>query len=141
MKYCPDCGTEYLNTAERCADCGTELVDEETWFLGLQQEESLREKLRDEDLESLCSVGGPVEARAILGALEQDEIPAVVRSYHETAFDGTFVHPAGWGEILVAKSRLEEAQTLLQALRDNPPKPLAEDEEPPSSDEVLESEE
>ena len=28
MRYCPNCGAEYLDDIERCADCGVALVDE-----------------------------------------------------------------------------------------------------------------
>ena len=132
MKYCPDCETEYMDTATRCSDCGIPLIDETTWKARIEPDNTEREQLREDDLESLCSVNGPVEARSIMNAMEQEEIPAVLHSFHETAFDGLFVSPKGWGEILVANSHLREALELLKQLEDFPPAPLEEGQEPPA---------
>jgi len=41
----------------------------------------------------------PFEAQVVEGILREEEIPFLVRSYHDTAYDGIFQMQKGWGEI------------------------------------------
>jgi hypothetical protein len=40
-----------------------------------------------------------VEAQVLTSILDQDHIPYVVRSFHDSAFDGLFQNQLGWGQI------------------------------------------
>lgn len=120
MKYCPRCRTEYLDQIEMCSDCKLPLVDGETWRDAETEEQRSREELRDQDLEIACTVSGRVEADSLLGALRQEGIPCILRSFEETAFDGLFIGKQGWGQILVGAKKRDEAAKLIEAFRASP---------------------
>ncbi len=41
-----------------------------------------------------------VEAQLIDAILDEENIPHMIRSYHDTAYDGLFQLQRGWGELL-----------------------------------------
>jgi hypothetical protein len=128
MKYCPDCAGEYFDEKTECADCTVPLVDGDQWQAWHEADEERRTQLRDAELAPLCSVGGRLEAQALLGMLADEGIPALLRSYEETAFDGLFVNPKGWGQLWVVADRTKEAEALVAAYRQSAPPKLPEDE-------------
>ncbi len=56
-----------------------------------------------------------VEAQVLESVLKEKGIPHVMRSYHDSAYDGLFQGPKGWGHV-EAPSECEEA--ILESLRD-----------------------
>lgn len=56
------------------------------------------------------------EADLLMAALEQEGIPAMLRSFEETPYDGLFVPQKGWGLILVAEDDLDRARRLIQEI-------------------------
>jgi hypothetical protein len=123
VRYCTRCGVEYREWVVRCPDCGEELVAEAEWKVLEGAETERREQLRDVDMRCACTVGGRIEAERLIAALDQEGIPAFVRTFEEVAFDGLFLGQKGWGEIWVARNRLDEARELVEALRAAPDEP------------------
>jgi hypothetical protein len=58
------------------------------------------------------------EADLLMGALEQEEIPAFLRSFEETPYDGLFVAQRGWGWIMVREDQAERARAIIRPLID-----------------------
>ncbi len=56
------------------------------------------------------------EADALLGALEQEGIPTLLRSFEETPYDGLFVSQRGWGLIMVPEELQSEAREIVESL-------------------------
>jgi hypothetical protein len=56
------------------------------------------------------------EADLLLDALEQEGIPALLRSFEETPYDGLFVPQRGWGKILVPEALEAKATAIIQPL-------------------------
>jgi hypothetical protein len=56
------------------------------------------------------------EADTFLNALEQEEIPTLLRSFEETPYDGLFVSQRGWGQILVPEELEERARLVIESL-------------------------
>lgn len=61
-----------------------------------------------------------VEAQLVASILDEREIPHVVRSYHDTAYDGLFQVQKGWGEISAPSSFKSEIKEVVLAVRENP---------------------
>jgi len=82
------------------------------------------------------ALGNRFEADLLMTALEQEGIPAILRSFEETPYDGLFVPQKGWGLILVPEDQLEEASRLIEEiLRDLESRRLYQD--PDQVDELL----
>jgi hypothetical protein len=56
------------------------------------------------------------ESDVLLDALEQEEIPAILRSFEETAYTGLFVPQRGWGRILVPRRFVSKARAVIYPL-------------------------
>jgi len=59
-----------------------------------------------------------VEARLIESILKEREIPHMLRSYHDTAYDGLFQTQKGWGEIRAPESHEEEILAIIDEVRE-----------------------
>ncbi len=68
-------------------------------------------------MEKLLTPENEAEALALKGLLEEHGIPAVVRSFHDSAFDGIFQQKYGWGVLLVPAGDLERAREIVAAWR------------------------
>ncbi len=114
MKYCKDCGSEYFDDKDRCPGCDCVLVTQQQW-------EEILKKQQAEDNEvfiKVKNVENRFEADIIKGALETDGIPVMVRSFHDTSFDGIFESEKGWGVILVPEDQKENAGQIIQQLKE-----------------------
>ena len=56
------------------------------------------------------------EGDLLLQALNQEQIPVLLRTYEETAYDGLFVPQKGWGDLLVPDDYREEARDLIRGI-------------------------
>ncbi len=56
------------------------------------------------------------EADVIAGALTQEGIPVLVRSFEETPYTGLFVPQKGWGRIMVPKEMADVAREIISGL-------------------------
>lgn len=70
--------------------------------------------------ETLVRVGtmdSEVEANALDAALQAEEIPHMVQSFYDAAYDGVFQQQKGWGVMLAPAPHVTRAKELLESLR------------------------
>jgi hypothetical protein len=53
------------------------------------------------------------EGDRISQALKEAEIPFMIKSFHDTAYDGLYIPQKGWGVVMVPETLREEAEKLL----------------------------
>jgi hypothetical protein len=53
------------------------------------------------------------EGDRISQALKEAEIPFMIKSFHDTAYDGLYIPQKGWGVVLVPETLREDAEKLL----------------------------
>ena len=121
MKYCPNCETEYLDTIEECADCKTRLIGEEALKTLLAE----REREAREVFVKIATVENKFEADVLTNTLKKECIPVMVRSFHDTAYDGIYIPQKGWGIILVPAENKDKAEEIIAAVKNT----IAEDTE------------
>ncbi|HDZ23532.1 MAG TPA: hypothetical protein ENH70_03220 [Desulfobacteraceae bacterium] len=71
-----------------------------------------------QDYIKIAILENEVEARLIESILKEREIPHMLRSYHDTAYDGLFQTQKGWGEIRAPESYEEEILAILDEVRE-----------------------
>ncbi len=49
----------------------------------------------------------------IANALKEADIPFLIKSFHDTAYDGLYIPQKGWGAVLVPEEFYEETQDLI----------------------------
>ena len=112
MKYCPGCGGEFFDTIETCSDCNESLLDEQEWRKIVAER-----KIEDQEIfVKVKTVENEFEADIIRDALEKEDIPVLVRNFHDTSFNGLFIPQKGWGIILVPEEYREDAKNILEAI-------------------------
>lgn len=57
------------------------------------------------------------EARLLESILEERSVPHLIRSYHDTAFDGLYQSQKGWGTVYAPESCHEEIREIVSDLR------------------------
>jgi hypothetical protein len=67
-------------------------------------------------MEAVHTLTSRFEADLLMDALEREGVPALLRSFEETPYDGLFVMQRGWGQILVPDTHVEQAKEIIQAL-------------------------
>jgi hypothetical protein len=82
------------------ADCASEEATESSWD--------------QSDLVRIHTVEHRFEADLLMQALAEECIPAMLRRFEETAYDGLFVTQMGWGAILVPGDYEAEARSLIE---------------------------
>ena len=68
------------------------------------------------------------EARLIEAVLKDREIPHMLRSYHDSAYDGLFQAQKGWGHVAAPEEYKDEIKAILKEIRERRP-PIPFDEE------------
>ena len=58
-----------------------------------------------------------IEAQLIDSILNEQNIPHMIRSFHDTAYDGLFQFQMGWGEICAPLSYKQEIIDILNDVR------------------------
>ncbi|MBW1999169.1 MAG: hypothetical protein JRJ29_14550 [Deltaproteobacteria bacterium] len=58
-----------------------------------------------------------IEARLLESVLTERNIPHLMRSYHDTAYDGLFQTQKGWGFVSAPEAFKQEVQEILDDLR------------------------
>jgi len=71
-----------------------------------------------EDYSKMAVLDNEVEARLIESILKERDIPHMLRSYHDTAYDGLFQTQKGWGEIRAPESYEEEILAIIDEVRE-----------------------
>lgn len=70
-----------------------------------------------EDYKKAVTLDNEIEARLLESILNEREIPHLMRSYHDTAYDGLFQTQKGWGVISAPESYREEIREILSDMR------------------------
>ena len=71
-----------------------------------------------EDYIKVAILDNEVEARLIDSILKEREIPHMLRSYHDTAYDGLFQTQKGWGEMRAPQYYEEEILAIIDEVRE-----------------------
>jgi hypothetical protein len=113
MKYCPNCEIEYLDTIEECADCKARLIGEEAMKKLMEK----REREAQEVFVKVATVDNKFEADVLSNTLKKECIPVMVRSFHDTAYDGIYNPQKGWGIILVPAEDKDKAEEIIASVK------------------------
>ena len=113
MKYCPFCESEYFDDIEICADCRAPLIGAEE----MKKIVAEREKETKEIFIKAGVLENQFEADIIKNALEKEGIPVIIRSFHDTAYNGIFIPQKGWGLVLVPAEYRAKAEDLISTLK------------------------
>ncbi|MBW2097142.1 MAG: hypothetical protein JRI80_19990 [Deltaproteobacteria bacterium] len=70
-----------------------------------------------QDYIKIAILENEVEARLIESILKEREIPHMLRSYHDTAYDGLFQTQKGWGEIRAPGTYEENILAIIDDVR------------------------
>jgi hypothetical protein len=70
-----------------------------------------------EDYVKIAVLENDIEAQVLDSILEERGIPHLMRSYHDTAYDGLFQTQQGWGHVSAPRSCREEILEVLRDLR------------------------
>jgi len=86
---------------------------------GSVSEEATETSFDQSDMVRIHTVENRFEADLLLQALSEEYIPAMLRRFEETAYDGLFVTQMGWGAILVPGDYEAEARSLIESVLEN----------------------
>jgi hypothetical protein len=64
-----------------------------------------------------ATLDNEIEARLLESILDERNIPHLLASYHDTAYDGLYQTQKGWGYIGVPESYREEVKEILADMR------------------------
>ena len=115
MKYCPQCGAEYLETITVCYDCDEKLITQKDFEERKQAEERFHEETKT--MVKVFILQDRFEADIIEKELDREGIPVLIRSFRDTAYDGIYIPRKGWGEVRVPEKDRERAQELIDNLQ------------------------
>ena len=113
MKYCPVCESEYRNDIATCADCNARLIEEHE----MKKIIAAREQEARLVFVKVATAENQFEADSIKNALEKEDIPVMVRNFHDTAYNGIFIPQKGWGIILVPREMKDKAAGIILSLQ------------------------
>lgn len=65
-------------------------------------------------MKKILSISSEIEAIRIKEILESNEIPHLVRSFHDSAYDGLFQNQYGWGVLEADESDKERILNLVK---------------------------
>ncbi|MBW2040027.1 MAG: DUF2007 domain-containing protein [Deltaproteobacteria bacterium] len=73
---------------------------------------------KGENFKKITVVENKFEADLIAQTLQQEGISFIIRSYHDTAYNGIFIPQKGWAAIMVPEELEEKAQDIIAELRE-----------------------
>lgn len=74
-------------------------------------------EIRDQEFISITVLDNIIEAQLIESILKEQNIPHMIRSFHDTAYDGLFQFQKGWGELRAPSSFKQEIVEILHDVR------------------------
>ena len=77
-----------------------------------------------EDYTKVATLENEFEAQLLESILLERNIPHMLRSYYDTAFDGLFQTQKGWGYISAPEAYLAEIKEILSDLREKDTTPV-----------------
>ncbi len=72
---------------------------------------------KGENFKKITVVENKFEADLIAQSLKQEGIPFMIRTYHDTAYNGIFIPQKGWGAIMVPEKQEGQALDIIAELR------------------------
>jgi len=72
-----------------------------------------------EEYEKVTTLENEIEARLLDSVLNERNIPHLIISYYDTAYNGLYQTQKGWGYISAPGAYLEEIREILSLLRKN----------------------
>lgn len=79
-----------------------------------------------ENLEKIAILENEIQAQLLDAVLSDRDIPHVLRTYHDSAYDGLFQTQKGWGIVLAPPEHREEILAVLADLS-RPSDPLPDE--------------
>lgn len=73
-----------------------------------------------ENFEKISGLDNEIQAQLLKSVLTDEEIPHMVRSYHDTALDGLFQGQYGWGHIEAPPEYKERILGIIDDLNQSP---------------------
>jgi hypothetical protein len=73
--------------------------------------------MSEENFKKITVAENKFEADLIAQTLQQEGIPCMIRSYHDTAYDGIFIPQKGWAAVMVPEEEEEKAGDIIAELR------------------------
>ena len=70
-----------------------------------------------DELKKIAVLDNMVQAQLLESMLKEHDIPHVMRTYHDSAYDGVFQGPKGWGQVDAPEQHESEILALLEDLR------------------------
>jgi hypothetical protein len=70
-----------------------------------------------DEFKKIAVLENMVEAQVLDSMLSEQEIPHLMRTYHDSAYDGVFQMSKGWGHVEALEEHSEEILAILQDLR------------------------
>jgi hypothetical protein len=108
MSLCPKCNGGNEASAARCRHCGAELVP-----VPAQQPAELAEAT----FEKIAVLDSEVQAELLDQVLCDQKIPHLMRTYHDSAYDGIFQSQMGWGHVAAPARFRNEILAILGNLK------------------------
>ena len=107
LKTCKSCGRENTDAAARCQECGAEFGA------------SPPKPQSPPPWDRVATIESEVEAERLDLDLNNRDIPHVVVSHSDAAFDGLFQATRGWGHVEAPAEHREAILTVLKDLRES----------------------
>lgn len=71
-----------------------------------------------EELEKIIELDNEVIAKLIESVLLDRDIPHIIRTYHDSAYDGLFAYQKGWGVLQAPSEYRDEIIEIFKELND-----------------------
>ena len=73
---------------------------------------------KEERFEKIVVLQNEVQARLLDAALKERDIPHMLRSYHDSAYDGLFQGARGWGHVEAPERYRDTIHEILDGLEE-----------------------
>jgi hypothetical protein len=70
-----------------------------------------------EELENILTLDNEMIGRLMVSILEEKNIPHILRTFHDSAYDGLFAYQQGWGFIEAPPEYREEILSIYEDIR------------------------
>jgi hypothetical protein len=70
-----------------------------------------------EEYKKVATLENEIEARLLDSVLNQRDVPHLIISYYDTAYDGLYQTQKGWGYISAPEAYIKEIQNIISYLR------------------------
>lgn len=74
--------------------------------------------MTEENFKKITVAENKFEADLIAHTLQEEGISCMIRSYHDTAYDGIFIPQKGWAAVMVPEAAEEKASAIIAELRE-----------------------